>query len=228
MAEDTQTTVLNGQILKARRKALKLTQKDVAQYLGVTDAAVSQWERGGGIDLNKLPQLARVLQTAVDELISPDAHNIQGIQDTVSLIDSGVGKRVPLVSLRGLTVGNMAARKQEAFSRNSTSPEIALSETSIAFAIVDESMAPEYQIDEIVTVDSLPFEPGDHIVAHIKTENVTIFRVFEFDGAEHCKLSPINPKHRVLRFTTAEFQRHVDVLGVMVSHLRKRRVRNIF
>ena len=230
MTDDTHMTRLNGKVVKGKRKSLNLTQKEVAQYMGVTDAAVSQWERGGGIDVQKLRQLGRVLNTTVDELISRDQNANRNasarITDSVNIIDRPIGNRVPLVALRGLTVDNMVARRQESLAAGRITPEIALSDNSIAFAMADQSMEPEYQIAEIVTVDRLDPEPGDHILAHIKTEDATVFRVFEFDGADYVKLLPINAKFRVLRFSDEEWKRDVEVIGVMVSHIRSRRARN--
>ena len=51
------------------RKAASLTQKHLADRLGVTQSAVSSWERGKKQpNLTKLPDLARALGCTVDEL----------------------------------------------------------------------------------------------------------------------------------------------------------------
>ena len=38
-----------GQFISERRKAIGLTQKELAERLGVTNKAVSKWETGGGM-----------------------------------------------------------------------------------------------------------------------------------------------------------------------------------
>ena len=38
-----------GEFIARRRKELKMTQKELAQKLGVTDRAVSKWENGGSL-----------------------------------------------------------------------------------------------------------------------------------------------------------------------------------
>ena len=38
-----------GQLIARRRKAAGLTQKELAERLGVTNKAVSKWETGGGL-----------------------------------------------------------------------------------------------------------------------------------------------------------------------------------
>ena len=38
-----------GAFIARRRKELRMTQKELAQKLGVTDRAVSKWENGGSL-----------------------------------------------------------------------------------------------------------------------------------------------------------------------------------
>ena len=60
-----------GQFIARRRKAIGLTQKELADRLGVTNKAVSKWETGGGMpDISVLQELSRVLEVSVDELLS--------------------------------------------------------------------------------------------------------------------------------------------------------------
>lgn len=38
-----------NQIIREKRKALSLTQEQVAEYLGVSASAVYKWEKGGSL-----------------------------------------------------------------------------------------------------------------------------------------------------------------------------------
>ena len=59
-----------GQFIARRRKEIGLTQKELAERLGVTNKAVSKWETGGGMpDVSVLETLAGVLEVSVDELL---------------------------------------------------------------------------------------------------------------------------------------------------------------
>jgi len=59
------------QIICEKRKALGLTQEQVANYLGVTTPAVNKWEKGTTCpDLALLPALARLLKTDPNTLLS--------------------------------------------------------------------------------------------------------------------------------------------------------------
>lgn len=60
-----------GQFIARRRKAVGLTQKELADRLGVTNKAVSKWETGGGMpDISVLQELSRILEVSVDELLA--------------------------------------------------------------------------------------------------------------------------------------------------------------
>lgn len=54
--------------LKQIRKAKGLTQKQLAEKIGVTAPSVTQWEAGGGIDLPNLRKLAKALGTPLKDL----------------------------------------------------------------------------------------------------------------------------------------------------------------
>lgn len=59
-----------GRLIADRRKALNMTQKQLADRLGVTDRAVSRWERGvGAPEISLLPPLAAALNITTDELL---------------------------------------------------------------------------------------------------------------------------------------------------------------
>ena len=60
-----------GQFIAKRRKAIGMTQKELAECLGVTNKAVSKWETGGGMpDISVLQELSRILEVSVDELLA--------------------------------------------------------------------------------------------------------------------------------------------------------------
>ena len=70
----SQSTI--GSRIAARRKALGLTQRELAEQLHITDRAVSRWEREAGTpDISLLPPLAYALGISVGELLTgqPDS-----------------------------------------------------------------------------------------------------------------------------------------------------------
>ena len=60
-----------GAFIARRRKEKKLTQAKLASYLGITDRAVSKWERGKGLpDPVYMIELCRLLDISVNELLT--------------------------------------------------------------------------------------------------------------------------------------------------------------
>lgn len=56
-------------VIQQRRRALGLTQEQVAEYLGVTAPAVNKWEKGSTCpDIALLPPLARLLKIDLNTL----------------------------------------------------------------------------------------------------------------------------------------------------------------
>lgn len=80
-----------GTMIAAMRKDSGMTQLELAQRMGVTDKAVSKWERDLSCpDVNTLPKLAELFGISVDELMQvksgekePEKKNIRELVNTV-------------------------------------------------------------------------------------------------------------------------------------------------
>lgn len=60
-----------GQFISEKRKALGLTQQELAEKLQITNKAVSKWETGDGMpDIQLLTPLAKELGVTVDEILN--------------------------------------------------------------------------------------------------------------------------------------------------------------
>ena len=79
-----------GMMIAELRKEKGMTQLELAEKMGVTDKAVSKWERDLSCpDINSLPNLAEILGVTVDELmqIKKEAENpSQSVQDIIQLV----------------------------------------------------------------------------------------------------------------------------------------------
>ena len=80
-----------GTMIAALRKEQGMTQLDLAEKMGVTDKAVSKWERDLSFpDVNSLPKLAEIFHVSVDELmqVKTDAKgNGEEKQKTAEIVD---------------------------------------------------------------------------------------------------------------------------------------------
>ena len=60
-----------GKFIAERRKAISLTQMQLAERLGITDKAISKWERGVAMpDASLMLTLSEILGISVNELLS--------------------------------------------------------------------------------------------------------------------------------------------------------------
>ena len=79
-----------GNFIMQNRKTKKLTQKQLADKLCVTDRAISRWERGVGTpDISLLITLGEILEVSVNEiLLGEKIENITKEQSDKILVDS--------------------------------------------------------------------------------------------------------------------------------------------
>lgn len=75
-----------GALMSALRKSKGMTQQDVADKLGVSNKAVSKWERDDGYpDIAILPAIAEIYGVTVDELLRGEIKNEEKEVKTVSI-----------------------------------------------------------------------------------------------------------------------------------------------
>ena len=71
-----------GMMIASKRKELGMTQMELAEKMGVTDKAVSKWERDLSCpDISSLPKLAEIFGMSVDELMQVKADTKENAND---------------------------------------------------------------------------------------------------------------------------------------------------
>ncbi|MDB2116487.1 helix-turn-helix domain-containing protein [Clostridium paraputrificum] len=89
-----------GKYINLKRKALRMTQQELADKLGVTNKAVSKWERGEGYpEVTLLTKLAYVLNVTVDELLKGEDSK----ESKVVANDSGI-KDIKILLLKSIFI----------------------------------------------------------------------------------------------------------------------------
>ena len=85
-----------GEIISTLRKEKGMTQKDIADNLGITDKAVSKWERDIAFpDTATIPRLAEVLGVSVEALLQAKAAQVSAGGKADKILDL-VLRAVPL------------------------------------------------------------------------------------------------------------------------------------
>lgn len=98
-----------GNMIAALRKENGMTQLELAEKMGVTDKAVSKWERDLSLpDVSSFPKLAEIFDVSVDELMqvkssAKENENNAGIAGIVQLALKGVALAMG-VALAALSV----------------------------------------------------------------------------------------------------------------------------
>lgn len=95
-------------MISSLRKERGMTQSELAEKMGVTDKAVSKWERGLSFpDINSIPKLAELFEVSVDELMqvksqTKDNNKMTGIVDVaLKGIGLAMGIAVTVLSILG-------------------------------------------------------------------------------------------------------------------------------
>ena len=77
-----------GAYIAILRKAGKRTQQELAEKLGVSHQAVSNWERGESMpDISILPKLAALLGTTTDNILSADKDDFRGFDEILENVN---------------------------------------------------------------------------------------------------------------------------------------------
>lgn len=107
-------TIRMNETLRPLRLQAGLTQSALAERLGVSDRAVSRWERGEALpDVALLPSLAAILHVSVDALLGVDSQQRQSAIDAALASCSDAMQRgMPQEAVAGLR-GALAAYPDE-------------------------------------------------------------------------------------------------------------------
>ena len=103
-----------GKFIAELRKEKNMTQKELAESLGITDRAISKWENGRGMpDLSLLTPLCEILGVSINELLSGERLDKKDYQEkleenfinTIDYIDKKNVKSNTIKSIIWLVVG---------------------------------------------------------------------------------------------------------------------------
>lgn len=214
-----------GQRIKSFRKALRLTQKQVAEKLGISTAAVTQWET----DITKpsgenLLALARTLNEAPESILksfgianqdetikyrltnTKNEHQVVAEQPALYDITPNKGlPKVPLISWVTAGEWNEAIdnlHPGDAEEWRETTAKV--SNKAFALRVEGDSMhnpngSPSIPEGSIIIVDpEMEATSGKIVVAKLNDTNQVTLKKLVIDGP-HTYLKPLNPDHSVIK-----------------------------
>lgn len=176
-----------GDRIRLRRKALQLTQKQLAQQVNVSHVAVSQWEKEETLPRGEnLLRLAEALGCAPSFLIDGDG-------PVFSESAWGGLHQIPLVSQRNITqwLADAEAVKCEWLMHN----DMALAQQSFGVRVEEQAMAPAILQNDVVIIDPTQSpQPGDCVLA--LQQQTPLLRTWRQrgpqDGVVQFELAPVN------------------------------------
>lgn len=110
-----------GEMITALRKEKGMTQLELADKMGITDKAVSKWERDLSFpDVGAIPRLADIFNVSVNELM-------QGRVDMQKGTKSGRIYEIIQLALKGVALAmGITVAVLSAMSRNEADPAISM------------------------------------------------------------------------------------------------------
>lgn len=196
-------------LLKSRRKQLNLTQKDIAAFVGVSEATVSRWESGDieNMGRDKIAKLSKILK------ISPG--QIAGYMEDEDTRKKSKGVKIPVLGrvVAGIPIDAM----EEIIDYEEISEDMARQGDFFALQVKGDSMEPRIVDGDVVIVRKQEdVDSGDIAIILVNGDEATIKKVQKFDGG--INLVPTNSAYPVLTYTNKEIEQlPVRVIGKVVE-----------
>lgn len=190
--------------LKAARQAKHMTQTDVANYIGLTQGAYSNWERGETkIDGVQLSRLAELFEVSVDYLLGKT--DIPG------------NKYIRIPVLGRVAAGIPIDAIEEVIDWEDISAEAAGDGEYFGLQIKGHSMEPKISDGDVVIVRRQPdVDSGDIAVVLVNGDDATVKRIKK--SPQGVTLIPSNPAYEPLYYSNDEIESlPVQILGRVVE-----------
>lgn len=202
-----------NELIKRRRKELRLTMREVADSVGVSEATVSRWESGNIANMgrDKIALLAKILKISPSQIAGyeedtlkhpeitedivtfPVIGEIAAGYDQIAIEDwSGETVDIPISYLKG--------RKKEDF---------------FVLSVKGDSMYPLYMDgDKVLILRQTTLNHSGEIGAILyDDDNATLKRVEYVKGEDWLRMIPVNPEYQPKKIEGADLER-CRVIGI--------------
>ena len=213
--------------IKKRREELGLEQKDIANIIGISKSAVSQWESGAvkGIRPEHLLKLVEILQTTPEWIVSGKGNQLpeKKANSTASLGKFEVVKVRPFPLISWVQAGDWSeaidlyepgyAERFELFA-----VEGRISDHAFAIRVRGDSMEPDFLEGDIILVDpERAPNNGSYVIAKLTDTNECTFKKYVNDGGI-ISLHPLNyPKYQPIHLNGKK----AHIVGVVIAKQQK-------
>lgn len=194
--------------INERRKQLNLTLKEIADFVGVSEATVSRWESGNIANMrrDRISALAQILRVSPIDImgISSDSNDL-------------AVKAVQIPVLGYVRAGIPIDAVEEIIDYEEISQEQARTGEFFGLQIKGDSMEPRITEGDVVIVRKQEtVDNGDIAVVLINGDDATVKRFYKSDAG--IKLVSTNPKYDPFFFTPDEVNSlPVSIVGKVVE-----------
>lgn len=198
-----------NELLRSKRKELNLTMKQVADYVGVSEATVSRWESGNIANMgrDKIALLSQILK------ITPGA--IAGYDSYQKDLGKKAAVKIPVLGL--VRAGIPMDAVEYIIDYEEISEDMARQGEFFGLQIKGDSMEPKISEGDVVIVRKQPdVESGEIAIVLVNGDEATIKKVQKFNGG--INLIPSNPAYDVMTYTNEQIEKlPIRVLGKVVE-----------
>ena len=196
--------------INEQRKKLNLTLKDVADYVGVSEATVSRWESGNIANMrrDRISALAEILK------VSPiDVMGITESNESPQLTSKGV--LIPVLGY--VRAGVPIEAVEEILDYEEISQEQARTGEFFALKVKGDSMEPKISEGDVVIVrKQSTVENGELAVVLVNGDDATVKKFYRSNNG--VKLVSTNPKYDPFFYTPTEVDSFpISVIGRVVE-----------
>lgn len=198
-----------NELLKSKRKELNLTMKQVADFVGVSEATVSRWESGNIANMgrDKIALLSQILKLTPGAIAGYDLYQKEFNKKT--------GIKIPVLGL--VRAGIPMDAVEYIIDYEEISEDMARQGEYFGLQIKGDSMEPKISEGDVVIVRKQPdIESGEIAIVLVNGDEATIKKVQKFNGG--INLIPSNPAYDVITYTNEQIEKlPVRVLGKVVE-----------
>lgn len=198
--------------LKEARKAKRLTQVEVAKYIGITQGGYSGWESGTtNIDSESLSKLADLFGVSADYLIGNTDSTGKPSAIRIPVLGS-VPAGIPIEAIEDILDWEEIPAAMTSGDRE-----------YFALQVQGDSMWPEILPGDVVIVERKPCcNSGDICVVYVNGSDATLKTVKLDEEARTMTIVPKNPNYAPRTFSDKEIRElPVSIAGVVVELRRK-------
>lgn len=202
--------------LKVLRIQKGLTQKQLAELLGIDRTSIVKYETGkNGPTSEILERLADIFNVSVDYLLGRS-------ESSAYISPPKKGVQIPVLGVipAGIPI--------EAIEDIVDWEEVPIDWTKggkeyFALQVKGDSMYPEYLPDDVVIVQKTPVcESGDDCVVYVNGYNATLKRIIKNEDGS-LTIKPINTNYAPQTFSAEEIEKLPVTIGGIVVELRRKR-----